>query len=247
MTYRDLISILFRCLFIQGVWNYESMIGIGFCFCAIPVAKRLYTDEDKRDQFLRRHLSFFNAHPYFASFALGAIAKEEENSVNNDIDQVSDINMFKERMTGPLGVMGDRLFWDSIKPFAASLGVLIALTVGYLGAVVYLILYNIPHLYVRTKGLLSGYKYGFSVVQHISFEKMNKYIIWVKAAALLVAGLLIIAASHWSLIQGDSVFISFVVSLVAGYVLIKKSISVNIIILIIIASSLIIGWLFFWI
>ena len=247
LTYKDLISILFRCLFIQGVWNYESMIGIGFCFCTIPLAKRLYKDERKREQFLRRHLGFFNAHPYFASYALGAIAKEEENSVTHKMNQEHDIDVFKQRMAGPLGLMGDRLFWDSIKPFAASLGVLIALTMGYLGAVVYLVFYNIPHIYVRTKGLLSGYKHGFKVVEHISFKSMNRYIIWIKTGAMLVTGILLIEASNWSLAQGNSVFVAFIFSVIAGYILIMKNISVNIIILIIMAASLAIGWLFFWI
>ena len=247
LTYRDLISVLFRCLFIQGVWNYESMIGIGFCFCAIPVAKRLYKDPDKREQFLRRHLYFFNAHPYFASYALGAIAKEEEKSVRENIDQSEHIQLFKERLTGPLGLMGDRLFWDSIKPLAAALGVLVALVAGYVGALVYLVFYNIPHLFVRIQGLWLGYKHGFQVVNYFSFKKLNRSIGWIKAASLCVVGLLVIAASHWSLAQGDAVVLAFLLSVIASFILFRNKFSVNLIILVIIGVGVLIGWLFYWI
>ncbi len=34
------IDIFFRSFFIQAVWNYQSMISIGFCFALAPVAKK---------------------------------------------------------------------------------------------------------------------------------------------------------------------------------------------------------------
>jgi mannose/fructose/N-acetylgalactosamine-specific phosphotransferase system component IID len=54
------------------------MLSIGFCFALVPVANKLFKDRQKRIEFYNRHLNFFNAHPYFSSFALGAISRVEE-------------------------------------------------------------------------------------------------------------------------------------------------------------------------
>ncbi len=54
--------------------------------------------------FLKRHLGFFNAHPFFASYALGAISRlEEDNPGNHEL-----VDRFKNALIGPLGAIGDQ-------------------------------------------------------------------------------------------------------------------------------------------
>ncbi len=80
-TRLDRLNVLLRCFVVQASWNFKSMLGLGFCFCVIPVARRLYESKQERSDFLRRHLDFFNAHPYFVGFCLGAVTKLEEESL----------------------------------------------------------------------------------------------------------------------------------------------------------------------
>ena len=113
-------------------------------------------------------MEFFNAQPYFASFALGATARlEEQNSVER-WDSARPISVFKNRLCGPLGAIGDRLFWGTVRPLAAMIGVFVTLFFGIIGPILLFVIYNIPHIYLRYYGISKGYKLGFDVVRELN-------------------------------------------------------------------------------
>lgn len=231
----DLIQIFWRSLFIQGSWNFKSMIGLGFCFCSIPIAKRLYKDPEEQTEFLKRHLLFFNAHPYFATICLGACANLEQKAKYKDQGWVDSrpIAVFKERMTGPLGSVGDQIFWSGIKPLAAVIGVIVAVSFGWIAIPIFLVLYNIPHFYVRIKGLALGYKLGFDVVSIISMRRLQKYKLIALSLGSLVTGFCIMALAKWK-INGDLLNIfPFVVSMLLTFILLKNKISISLILVLV--------------
>lgn len=171
----DFLSIFWRSFFIQAVWNFKSLLSLGFCFCFIPVARRLFNSENEMRDFLLRHLSFFNAHPYFASYALGALARIEEESVNSETDSSEKIEKFKNALMGPLGAIGDQYFWSTIKPGALLFGFTglvyfenLTIRLMFLSAA--FLLYNVPHFYTRITGLRRGYRYGYSIYKHLNIE-----------------------------------------------------------------------------
>ena len=120
---RDLINVFFRSFYIQAAWNYERMLGLGFCYCLIPIAKRLFKEDQKRINFLKRHVGFFNSHPYMACYALGSIANIEQQAVIKKWEDRKPIDTFKTRIMGPLGAIGDTLFWQLLLTGTAGLGV----------------------------------------------------------------------------------------------------------------------------
>ena len=68
-----------RLLAIQGAWNYEMLLGNGIGFCVEP-ALRLLPGGVHSPAFhsaLARESRYFNAHPYLASVAVGALARAE--------------------------------------------------------------------------------------------------------------------------------------------------------------------------
>lgn len=77
----DMRKVYWRQLFgIQVGWNYEKMMGLGYCYSMIPVIKKLYNTKEKISEALKLHLQFFNTNPTMAPFILGAdIALEEKN------------------------------------------------------------------------------------------------------------------------------------------------------------------------
>ncbi|MGD9487749.1 MAG: PTS system mannose/fructose/sorbose family transporter subunit IID [Calditrichaceae bacterium] len=176
LKYSDFISMFFRSFFFQTAWNFKSLVSIGFSFAMIPVAKRLYTTKEEYALFLKRHLGFFNSHPYFASFALGAIARLEEDSVNDPSLRTEQIEKFKNALIGPLGAVGDQLFWGIIKPTSLVLGaagiiMIRNLKVQLLFLVLLLILFNVPHIYVRFFGIIKGYQEGYQSYKQIKIER----------------------------------------------------------------------------
>jgi len=125
--------------------------------------------------FLKRHLEFFNAHPYLASFALGSLTRLEEQSITHQWKDKKPILQFKQRIMSPLGALGDAFFWHSIKPLSATIGLILSLYIGFAGVITFLIVYNIPHLYYRTTGIVLGYRKGFDIIRDLSFRGTQRY------------------------------------------------------------------------
>lgn len=176
ITRLDLVSVFMRSFFIQAVWNFKGLLSTGFCYTLVPAAKRLTENDQDCAAFLKKHLCFFNAHPYFASYAVGAIIRLEKDLREGGLKDEAQIERFKNAMIGALGALGDQLFWAAVKPGAILLGLTGAvlfddIRIQIASIVIALIVYNIPHLYVRAAGLMSGYSEGYAIVKHLKIEK----------------------------------------------------------------------------
>jgi mannose/fructose/N-acetylgalactosamine-specific phosphotransferase system component IID len=196
---KDLINIFWRSFFIQAVWNYQSMLSVGFTFAITPVAKRIINVKKQVAEFLLRHIGFFNAHPYLASFALGAVAKAELDSDKNE----AQIERLKNALIGPLGALGDQLFWSTIKPAAVLLGICSVLLFDNLalqisGIILFVLIYNIPHFYIRWYGLRAGYDKGFAVYKVLNLNNFKGiYRIYLYAGAFLLGLVISYTSVHF--------------------------------------------------
>jgi len=185
---KDLISIFWRSFFIQAVWNYQSMLSIGFTFAMTPVAKKISDKKDQIARFYLRHIGFFNSHPYLASFALGAVARAELDEPKDE----ARIERLKNALIGPLGALGDQLFWGTIKPTAILLGICAVLFFEDLilqvaGLIIFVLIYNIPHFYFRWFGLRAGYREGFNVYKILNLSNFKiMYHIFLYMGAMLL-------------------------------------------------------------
>lgn len=188
--------IMFSRLFaIQGAWNYETMNGNGIAFCTEPALRLLPGGIDGHEyrQALGRHAKYFNAHPYFAGVAVGALARAELDGVPAPM-----IERFRTALGGPLGSVGDRLVWASWLPLCS----LIALAAFGLGArpllviAIFLLTYNIGHLTVRAWGLRVGFKRGLRVADALAHPVLRKGPQVVGTLAALIAGISIPLAAR---------------------------------------------------
>ena len=103
------VSVFVRPLAIQGSWNYETLLGNGIGFCAragAAAAARRPARRRRIEAALARESQYFNAHPYLASVAVGALARAEL-----DGEPPARIERFRTALCGPLGSVGDRLVW----------------------------------------------------------------------------------------------------------------------------------------
>ncbi len=164
----DLLKIFLRSFLIQASWNYKGMLNVGFLFTIAPGLARFYNDREARLKAAKRHLEFFNTHPYFASYAVGAALAAEEEVLRRGDGKFAEVTKLKNSLCGPLGALGDDLFWGRWRPMCAVVGVLGAYLWGIWGAVVYLLLYNIPHIAVRYWGLMSSYRDKRNFIDELS-------------------------------------------------------------------------------
>jgi PTS system mannose-specific IID component len=240
----DLFKVLLRSFYIQSTWNPERLLGLGFCFCLIPIARRLFNSKKELIDFLQRHLDFFNSHPYMATYALGAITNIEEHAIIKKWEDKRPISIFKNRVIGPLGAIGDILFWQLIRPALGVFGIILLWTLGVWGSIFYLIIYNIAHFAVRIKGLVDSYSKGFDIVRILSLRGTQKYLNMLKYTFAFFLGIEVVIiiskilneASTW---KGVLVFS---ISTIVTYLLVRRqNITVDLLIIIIVCSSIILG------
>jgi PTS system mannose-specific IID component len=151
-----------RLLAIQGSWNYENMLGNGVGFCVEPVLRLLPGGRygTAYREALARESRYFNAHPYLAAVAVGALARAELEG-----EAPERIERFRTACCGPLGSVGDRLVWAGWLPLCSLIGLMaFALGVGPGGVLlIFLGLYNAGHLALRAWGLHVGLERGIRV------------------------------------------------------------------------------------
>jgi len=181
----DLRRMAGRTLLLQATFNYERQQGLGWAWALQPALERLYPDPDERRARLAEHTAYFNTQPTLASLALGAVAAlEEQRAAGEGPDSVA-LARIKSVLGSSLAALGDRLFWFTLRPFAACLGVLIALGGSWWGAVALLVCYNLLHLGVRLLGVGWGYRAGTAVLgepQRRRFERLTERIAVLGAA-----------------------------------------------------------------
>jgi PTS system mannose-specific IID component len=160
----DLRRVAWRTLLLQAAFNYERQQGIGWAYAIDPALRRLYPDEATRRERLAEHTAYFNTQPTLASVALGAVTALEEQRAAGDPVDAATIARVKSALGAALAAIGDRLFWFTLRPFAACLGVLFAVLGSPFGAIVLLLSYNVVHLGLRFTGVGIGHAAGPAVL-----------------------------------------------------------------------------------
>jgi len=187
---RTRLVMLARLLTLQGSYNYETMIGNGIAFAMEP-ALRLLPGGRGGDAYraaMARQSRYFNAHPYFAAIAVGALARAELS-----LEDPEQIERFRTAACGPLGSVGDRLVWAAWLPLCS----LVALLVFGVGSsptsvvMTFLLTYNAGHLALRVWGINAGWRDGLRVAPALSAPIFRKGPVVLTRAAALVAGVAI--------------------------------------------------------
>ncbi|MGM9978527.1 MAG: PTS system mannose/fructose/sorbose family transporter subunit IID [Clostridium sp.] len=168
LTKKDRISVWIRSFFLQGSWNYERMQNGGWAFAMIPAIKRLYKTKEEQSAALKRHLEFFNTHPYVASPILGVtLALEEERANGAPVEDVT-IQGVKVGMMGPLAGIGDPVFWFTIRPILGALAASLAISGNILGPIIFFLGWNIIRMAFTWYTQEFGYKAGSHISEDLS-------------------------------------------------------------------------------
>ncbi|MCD2348026.1 PTS system mannose/fructose/sorbose family transporter subunit IID [Clostridium guangxiense] len=168
LTRKDRISVWWRSFFLQGSWNYERMQNGGWAFTLIPAIKKLYKTKEERTDALKRHLEFFNTHPYVASPIIGVtLALEEDRANGAPIDDVT-IQGVKVGMMGPLAGIGDPVFWFTVKPILGALAASLAMNGNIIGPLIYFFAWNAIRMSFMWYTQELGYKAGSRITDDLS-------------------------------------------------------------------------------
>ncbi len=188
-------KLFFRSMALEANFNFETCQNTGFAFAIIPVLKKIYSGKEQLAIALKRHLQFFNTSPYGSTLIIGiAAAMEEQNSRDEEFDADS-INSVKLGLMGPLAGIFDSLFWGTFKVIAAGVGTSLAIKGHIAGALLFILIFNVPHLLLRYKLTFTGYQAGTRFLQQVA--KSNVMDKLTQGASIL--GLMVVGAMPASL------------------------------------------------
>ena len=177
--------------FLQGTWNFERMQNGGWAYSIIPAIKALYHDEDSQAAALKRHLEFYNTHPYVSAPVMGVtLAMEEERANGTAIDDAA-INGVKVGMMGPLAGVGDPVFWFTIRPILGALGASLALTGNILGPILFFLVWNLIRYIFLWKTQEAGYKAGNEITKDLSGGLLGRVTLMASILGMFVIGALV--------------------------------------------------------
>ncbi|MEE1229377.1 MAG: PTS system mannose/fructose/sorbose family transporter subunit IID [Lachnospiraceae bacterium] len=189
LTKQDRRKVWWRSQFLQGSWNYERMQNGGWVYAMIPALKKLYTTKEEQSAALKRHLEFFNTHPYVAAPVLGVTLALEEERANGAPVEDQTIQGVKVGMMGPLAGVGDPVFWFTVRPILGALGASLAMTGNILGPILFFVLWNVIRMGFLWYTQEFGYKAGTKITEDVSGGLLQKV---TKGASIL--GMFILGA-----------------------------------------------------
>ncbi len=221
VPYLTRMSIWLRLFAVQGSWNYEILIGNGIGFCVEP-ALRLLPGGRGGERYrgaLARQSRYFNAHPYLASVAVGALARAELDGVDP-----ARIERFRIALAGPLGSVGDRLVWSGWLPLCSLLALGAYGVGGSAGLVValFLIAFNAGHLVLRAWGLRAGFARGTEVAKSLASPLLRRAPEWIDRAGALLAGIAIPTAVERAVGIGGQVSAAAIGAVLVGGVVLAR-------------------------
>lgn len=163
---KKLVNELFwNSFFLENCYNYERQQGLGFAVAMWPAIKRFYKTKEDRAEALTRHMAIFNTTPHVVGAITGvAAALESEASQNPEFDK-SIINNVKVGLMGPFAGIGDSFFQGTLRIIASGIGISLCQQGSILGPLLFLLIFNVPHIIIRYLLTLVGYRSGTSLVE----------------------------------------------------------------------------------
>ncbi|QRN98730.1 PTS system mannose/fructose/sorbose family transporter subunit IID [Archangium violaceum] len=182
-----LLRVFLRSLFLQASWNPQGMQNLGLAYALYPALERLYPEKQDLETAVRRHLVFFNTHPYVAAAIVGGVLYHEQRIARGE-EPPDKVVAFKAALMGPLAALGDGFFWLSLKPATGAVCAALVPVLAAWAAVLFLFLYNLVHLTLRARLYLLGLTLGDRLVEAVARANLPTRGARLRAVAAACAG-----------------------------------------------------------
>ena len=174
---KTLNKMVWRSLNLQGSFNYERMQAGGWLYGILPGLLAIHGEgsEDLKTS-MAHNLEFFNTHPFLVTFVMGIVLSLEQQKAD-----VGTIRAVRVAAMGPLGGIGDAIFWFTLVPIAAGIGANMAIEKSIAGPIVFLALFNIVQFAVRFFLMHWSYNLGTKAIELLTANAKE----FTRAASLL--------------------------------------------------------------
>ena len=180
---KTLNKMVWRSLNLQGSFNYERMQAAGWLYGILPGLEKIHTDEEDLKLSMAHNLEFFNTHPFLVTFVMGIILSLEQQKAD-----INTIRAVRVAAMGPLGGIGDAIFWFTLVPIAAGICSNMAIAGSVAGPILFLLIFNAVQFAVRFFLMGWSYKLGTSAIELLTANAKE----FTRAASML--GVFIVGA-----------------------------------------------------
>ncbi|MBW9213100.1 MULTISPECIES: PTS system mannose/fructose/sorbose family transporter subunit IID [Terrabacteria group] len=128
-------KMVWRSLNLQAAFNYERMQAAGWLWSILPGLEKIHTNKEDLSTSMTHNMEFFNTHPFLVTFVMGIVLSLEQ--------QKADVNLIRGVRTaamGPLGGIGDALFWFTLVPITAGITANMAIGGSIAGPILYFLI-----------------------------------------------------------------------------------------------------------
>ena len=160
---KTLNKMAWRSMFLQASFNYERMQAGGWLYSILPGLKKIHKNKEDLSTSMKHNLEFFNCHPFLITFVMGIILSLEQKK-----SDVQTIRALRVEAMGPLGGIGDAIFWFTLLPISAGIGANLSLQGSILGPIIFFVLFNVVHLGLRFGLMHWSYKVGVDGISKLT-------------------------------------------------------------------------------
>ena len=185
ITKKDLHVMVWKSLLLQASFNYERMQACGWLYGMQPALKKIHKSKKDLSRAMKDHLEFFNTPPFLVTFIMGLVTAMEENKEDRNT-----IRAIKVATMGPLGGIGDALFWLTALPICGGIGASLASKGNMAGPIIFLIAFNVLQFALRFGLMNYGYNTGVKAITNLK-EQTKKISHAASIVGLTVVGGLI--------------------------------------------------------
>lgn len=152
-------QMVWRSLNLQASFNYERMQAGGWLHAILPGLKKIHTNKDDLSTSMRHNLEFFNTHPFLVTFVMGIILSLEQAKAD-----IPTIRAVRVAAMGPLGGIGDAIFWLTLVPISAGITSQMALDGNWFAPILFLLIFNIVQFAIRFWLMYWSYDLGTNAI-----------------------------------------------------------------------------------
>ncbi len=148
-----------RSVFLQASFNYERMQAAGWLYAILPGLLKIHKNKDDLAASMAHNLEFFNTHPFLVTFVMGIVLSLEQNKAD-----IATIRAVRVSAMGPLGGIGDALFWFTLVPITAGITSNMALTGNIAAPFLFLLIFNVAQFAIRYWLMHWSYRLGTDAI-----------------------------------------------------------------------------------
>ncbi|MGN1313896.1 MAG: PTS system mannose/fructose/sorbose family transporter subunit IID [Lachnospiraceae bacterium] len=153
-------KMVWRSCNLQGSFNYERMQANGWLYSILPGLEKIHTNKDDLSISMQHNLEFFNTHPFLVTFVMGIVLSLEQQKAD-----INTIRAVRVAAMGPLGGIGDAIFWFTLVPITAGITANMAIDGSIMGPILFLVIFNVVQFIVRFWLMNWSYALGTKAIE----------------------------------------------------------------------------------